>query len=150
MPTYADDFFNDLYRKHEGDYLLKKNGISEEEIRKAIERVQKEHPCPFYNEVYDPTKIDSFNSISILNKEIDRVAKKFQDDGEIYIICEMAKLYLQGARPEVPATYGVWIDHYGKDNPNFFVCECSLCGKTYDVKYNYCPNCGAMMDTMED
>ena len=55
-----------------------------------------------------------------------------------------------------PVKHGHWIEVqriHEKDHTA--ICECSLCGDTvwvYDGQraWNYCPNCGAKMDEVED
>ena len=46
----------------------------------------------------------------------------------------------------VPVRHGHWI------NTGFLTAECSECGaEVHELEYgNYCPNCGAMMDEVEE
>ena len=39
-----------------------------------------------------------------------------------------------------PVVHGRW-KRYGRN-----LGECSNCGEIVNIRYNYCPNCGAMMD----
>ena len=39
-----------------------------------------------------------------------------------------------------PVVHGRW-KHYGRN-----LGECSNCGEIVNIRYNYCPNCGAKMD----
>ena len=39
-----------------------------------------------------------------------------------------------------PVRHGRW-KHYGRN-----LGECSNCGEIVNIRYNYCPNCGAKMD----
>lgn len=39
----------------------------------------------------------------------------------------------------VEVVHGRWISHYA-------YVDCSECGESADEHYNYCPNCGAIMD----
>ena len=112
--------------------------IDREQIRKAIDRIQAEHPCHF---TFDVTLFDRDTDFSAINRAIDIVAKKCQDDAEINIICEFAKLYLEGVRPTVEPKQGEWKPH--EYDRNWVVC--SLCGVYVDMCYNFCPNCGARM-----
>jgi hypothetical protein len=72
--------------------------IEKEGIRRAIDRFQKEHPCHF---TFDVTLFDNGTDFTGIQRAIDMVAKKCQEDADIHIICEMAKLYLEGVRPMV-------------------------------------------------
>ena len=42
-----------------------------------------------------------------------------------------------------PVVRGKWIDHQGG---RWIYAKCSECGTVHDVKSNFCPNCGAMME----
>ena len=74
------------------------DNIDKGEIRKAIDRLQAEHPCHF---TFDVTLFNHDADFGVIQRAIDMVAKKCQDDADIHIICEMAKLYLEGVRPMV-------------------------------------------------
>ena len=50
-----------------------------------------------------------------------------------------------------PVKHGHWVD----DNTNYYYANCSICGYEIDVHvnrgyHNYCPNCGAKMDEVEE
>lgn len=74
------------------------DNIEKEGIRRAIDRFQKEHPCHL---TFDVTLFNHDTDFGVIQRAIDMVAKKCQDDADIHIICEMAKLYLEGVRPMV-------------------------------------------------
>ena len=44
-----------------------------------------------------------------------------------------------------PVRHGRWIPTTGLKHPDWFTC--SECTGQFDKKWNYCPNCGAMMRT---
>lgn len=44
----------------------------------------------------------------------------------------------------VPVMHGKWIAH---KNGRWIYAECGACGSVHDVKSNYCPSCGAKMDS---
>lgn len=74
--------------------------INEDQIRQAIDNFQRTHPVAFR---YDVSHIDSEESLGIISKVIDTYIEKAQKDSEVHIICEMAKAYLNGARPSYDA-----------------------------------------------
>lgn len=49
---------------------------------------------------------------------------------------------IQNMNPEdvAPVVHGRW-KRYGRN-----LGECSNCGEIVNIRYNYCPNCGALMD----
>ena len=49
-------------------------------------------------------------------------------------------LYELPAADVVPVVHGWW-KRYGRN-----LGECSNCGEIVNIRYNYCPNCGAKMD----
>jgi len=42
---------------------------------------------------------------------------------------------------------GLWIE---EERPTCYVYRCTACGDEFDAPYNYCPNCGAKMDEVEE
>ena len=42
---------------------------------------------------------------------------------------------------------GKWID---EQRGRWIYAKCNLCGKVQDARSNYCPNCGARMETVTD
>ena len=116
--------------------------ITNEEVRRAIEKYQKEHPLHF-GQMIDVTAISSKEGADIISQTIKQVAEKVDEDTELWCICEMAKMYMQGVRPAYPVKLtGKWIrtELYGR---TYFVCD--RCNSRYDLMYNYCPHCGAGM-----
>ena len=126
------------------------------EIRKAIEKYQNEHRLPF-GTMIDVTAIDSKEGVDVINNVIEQVSKKVEEDTELWAICEMAKMYMQGVRPVYPVKRpGEW-ELRGE---RYY---CSECGEEainlesepdiYGYNYcltNYCPNCGADMRGKEN
>ena len=81
------------------------DNIDKDEIRKAIDRLQIEHPC---NIAYDPIAFVNMEAVNTIKGCIDQLAKRMVEDTEINIICEFAKLYLEGAKPTVDRPRGEW------------------------------------------
>lgn len=76
--------------------------ITNEEARKAIEKYQKEHPLHF-GTMIDVTAISSKEGADIISQTIEKISKKIDQDTDIWCICEMAKMYMQGVKPVYPA-----------------------------------------------
>ena len=72
--------------------------ITHEETRKAIEKYQKEHPLNF-GTMIDVTTISSTEVAEIISQTIEKISKKIEEDTDLWCICEMAKMYMQGVRP---------------------------------------------------
>lgn len=125
--------------------------ITIEEVRKAIEKYQKEHPLHF-GTMIDVTAISSEEGADIVSQQIEKISKKVDEDTELWCICEMAKMYMQGVKPVYPGRQkGKWELH-GK---RYY---CSECGEeainlesepdVYSSSYcltDYCPYCGTDM-----
>ena len=75
--------------------------ITNEEARKAIEKYQKEHPLQF-GAMLDVTAISSKEGADIISQTIEKISKKVEEDTDLWCICEMAKMYMQGVRPVYP------------------------------------------------
>ena len=75
--------------------------FTNEEVRRAIEKYQKEHHLHF-GQMLDVTAISSKEGADIISQTIEQVAKKVDEDTELWCICEMAKMYMQGVRPVYP------------------------------------------------
>lgn len=75
--------------------------FTNEEIRKAIEKYQKEHPLHF-GTMLDVTAISSEEGVNIISQTIEEISKKVEEDTDLWCICEMAKMYMQGVRPVYP------------------------------------------------
>ena len=122
------------------------DNIDKDEIRRAIDRLQVEHPCHF---AFDATKFDSTDNVDVVKRAIDNVMKSIRDDADIHIICEMAKLYLDGVKPTIERPHGKWDRGF-----------CSACGKRslrttqtgeiFGIEHTpFCKNCGADMRTKD-
>lgn len=115
--------------------------FNEEQIRQAIENFQRTHPVAFG---YDISHFDSEESLETIRSEIDRLSKKAEKDSEMHIIFEMAKQYLNGARPSYNVRpLGKWI--MNKTSARGRNYTCTNCKKVSRNKYKFCPNCGADM-----
>ena len=115
--------------------------ITNEEARKAIEKYQEKHPLPF-GTMLDVTAICDKEGADIISQTIDRISKKMEEDTELWCICEMAKMYMQGVRPVYPVRpQGEWLIEGG--TTLHFVCsECGCAGDNWD---KFCRHCGADM-----
>ena len=83
--------------------------ITNEEARKAIEKCQAKHQIPF-GMMLDVTAVSSKEGADIISETIKRVSEKVEEDTELWCICEMAKMYMQGVRPVYPVRpQGKWI-----------------------------------------
>ena len=74
-------------------------------------------------------------------------------DNEYHQICELRlhnrTFYDAAIRNGTPLPKGHWIEHEIEDTLRWL--ECSNCHcETYNVKHNYCPNCGADMRDKEN
>lgn len=125
--------------------------ITIEEVRKAIEKYQKEHPLHF-GTMIDVTAISSEEGANIVSQQIEKISKKVDEDTELWCICEMAKMYMRGVTPVYPVKRpGEWELH----GERYY---CSECGEeaidlesepeVYGHNYcltKFCPNCGVDM-----
>lgn len=138
--------------------------MTNEEIRKAIDKYQKEHPLHFGTMV-DVTAINSKEGADIISQTVERISKKVEEDTELWCICEMAKMYMRGVKPVYPARMqGEWIEvkpsQSDLEDGIDYREECSIChepNRHYEFddhdniisatyyKTNFCPNCGADM-----
>ena len=88
--------------------------ITNEDARKAIEKYQKEHPLHF-GTMFDVTTVSSKEGADIISQTIERVRKKVDEDTELWCICEMAKMYMQGVKPVYPVRpQGKWYENIEK------------------------------------
>lgn len=121
------------------------DNIDKDGIRRAIDRLQEEHPAHF---TFDITLFDNGTDFTGIQRAIDMVAKKCQDDADINIICEMAKLYLDGVKPTVARPRGTWTEEFDESANPFFQrrWRCSACNDyNYYGRSAFCPCCGADM-----
>lgn len=116
------------------------DNIDKDEIRRAIDRLQAEHPAHF---TFDVTLFDDNTVFNEIQRAIDIVAKKWADDAELNIVCEMAKLYLDGVKPTVKRPHGEWVKTDNRWGAGKW--RCTHCDNYSDVAANFCPNCGAEM-----
>ena len=113
------------------DEIRMSDNIDKDEIRKAIDRLQLEHPVHF---AFDATRIVEPSLAKTVQDDIDRVAKSLAKDESIHIICEMAKLYLDGVKPTVEPkkSRGEWIPCSERlPEPDKFVL---ICGEEGDIE----------------
>ncbi len=122
------------------------DNIDKNEIRRAIDRLQAEHPCGI---AYDPTAFVNMEAVNTIKECVDKIARCMMEDTEINIICEFAKLYLEGVRPTIERPHSEWLpmitkDDYGEQVLGY---KCKRCGwlKPHD-KMPFCENCGAKME----
>jgi len=128
--------------------------ITNEEVRKAIEKYQKEHPLHF-GTMIDVMAISSKEGADIISQTIEQVSKKIDEDTELWCICEMAKMYMQGVRPVYPVRpKGKWVV---EKNQFGDILHCSICGARprrseygYDLHDKFCNECGADMRKVEE
>lgn len=120
------------------------DNIDKNEIRRAIDRLQTEHPSGI---AYDPITFVNMEAVNTINECVDKIARRMMEDTEINIICEFAKLYLEGVKPTIERPRGEWI--YKKFDEKTGISEsyfCSHCDFPLTGIYNsYCAVCGADM-----
>lgn len=123
------------------------DNFDKDQIKKAINKFQDAHPQMVWHDV---TKIKDEESIDIIRSQIDIIARKIQEDTEMYIVCEMTKKYLEGARPVYykKRPTGKWTPVKDWDGDTHY--ECSNCGRCQDYHDNYCRICGAKMERSGD
>lgn len=78
-----------------------------ERMREKIEEYQEKYPMLY---TIDAKHVQGPESVGIITNEIERIQEKIKEDADFYIICEMAKLYMEGIRP----TYE---EHLNKPEP---------------------------------
>lgn len=116
--------------------------ITNEEARKAIERYQKEHPLPYGT--IDVKAISSKEGADIISQTIERIIEHMDEDTELWCICEMAKMYMQGVKPVYPVRQqGEWI--VDEENGINSLVTCPFCKERHCCRMNFCGNCGADM-----
>lgn len=86
-------------------------------------------------------------NLTELDNALDSYMRKVAEDTDMYIICELAKMYVESQRPaeweeSVPEHIGVVGE--GIDIPTY---ECSnpYCAMAVTKRTLYCPNCGRRM-----
>lgn len=73
--------------------------FNEDQIRRAIDNFQKSHPPFAFFDNIDVSHIKDEESLNIIKDKVDVLCKKAEKDHEMYVIMEMAKAYLNGAKP---------------------------------------------------
>ena len=119
--------------------------FTREQIAKAIDKYQTEHPL-FAPMMYDVTSLPDIESADCITNEIRKYQDKIAEDTEMWLICEMAKMYMQGVVPHYAVERkGHWIEDTDEhDRYRYF--KCDVCnGLTKYHTTNFCPNCGADM-----
>ena len=118
--------------------------ITNDEARKAIEKYQEKHPLPF-GAMMDVTAICDKEGADIISQTIERISKQMEKDTDLWCICEMAKMYMQGVRPVYPVRpTGKWIEDSG-------IIACSHCHTIWLYRRtDFCPNCGAQMEVSDE
>lgn len=84
----------------------------------------------------DLSKVD-YTAFDTISNAIDTIARRATEEQELFIICELAKQYVESQRP---AEWIVYKDNYGNDKP-----VCSCCNKEQVGYANYCSYCGRRM-----
>ena len=128
----------------ECEWVKKNNKL---EIGRAIEKYQKEHPIMGY---IDVTKIQGGEeSVKTVDSMIDKCMRQIREQTDMWCICEMAKRFMQGARPiYYTERKGEWI----KDDFGRMICDqCQFPFAEFQSK-EYCSCCGAKMkgDSIQD
>lgn len=83
----------------------------------------------------DPKQVE--NNLDALDSALDAYIRKVTEDTDMYIICEIAKLYIESQRP------AEWI-YILRDSENDEY-RCSNCDYPQGYNPSYCPNCGRRM-----
>lgn len=117
-----------------------------------IERIQREQDKHKLGSLYIPVvdkdcfKECDLEAMDSMTSAIDKFMEKYQEENELYIICELAKRYVES---QVPAEWER-VDGYG----GLYVC--TNCGENTTEtamgkpRFNYCPNCGRRMKNGTD
>lgn len=103
------------------------DNIDKNEIKRAIDRLQAEHPCGI---AYDPTAFVNMEAVNTIKECVDKIARRMMEDTEINIICEFAKLYLEGVRPTIIPKQE-WIpcsERLPEEDGQYLVCWCGAYG----------------------
>lgn len=126
------------------------DNFDKDQINKAINKFQEEHPQMVWHDV---TRIKDVEYIDTISSQIEIIARKLQEDTDMYIVCEMAKKYLEGARPVYPVKQeGEWIfdSEYTEFGNPYGIYRCNKCGGHSSNKYPFCFWCGAEMKRSEE
>ena len=72
--------------------------FTRKQIAEAIDKYQTEHPL-FAPMMYDVTSLPDIESADCITNEIRKYQDKIAEETEMWLICEMAKMYMQGVVP---------------------------------------------------
>ena len=123
--------------------------FTRKQIAEAIDKYQDEHPL-YMPVTYDVTNLKDKESADTITEEINKIVAKVDEDTEMWLICEMAKMYMQGVVPHYEGrNKGEWIEvtrriSYIEKSTHW---ECSICREPdrKDGKSKFCCECGAIM-----
>lgn len=73
--------------------------IDPEELKRSIEKYKKENIKHKPDFSFDVTEINGLDGVNMVSQTISKILEDVSKDTELYIICEMAKAYIDGARP---------------------------------------------------
>ena len=91
------------------------------QIREQIDKFQKAHP---QNKIFDVTQLN-ISGPSEMDMLFQSLIKQEMNNTEMYIICEMAKAYLEGAVPTYPKPHLTCKDCRHRD-PENHECHCRM------------------------
>ena len=120
--------------------------FTREQIAEAIDKYQDEHRL-YAPATYDVTSLKGKESADKITEEINKIVAKVNKDTEMWLICEMAKMYMQGVVPHYEVrNKGEW--ELTEDEMFVF---CPFCHKTeytrpIDASWHFCPECGAELE----
>ena len=126
--------------------------FTRKQIAEAIDKYQTEHRL-YVPATYDVTTLKGKESADRLTEEINKIVEKVNKDTDFYLICEMAKMYMQGVVPhyDVERDKGEW-ECARIGNINYITC--SHCKEQFETEntlelwqseYRFCHRCGADM-----
>lgn len=81
-------------------------------------------------------------NLDAIDSALDVFIRKVTEDTDMYIICEIAKMYVESQRP------AEWI--MNKTSARGRNYTCTACEKVSRNKFHYCPNCGRRMKYGQD
>lgn len=128
---------------------LSYKGINAEKI-KQIQRIRFPHHIPCTEQVkVDLQRTFSSDDFKVKDSVMDAIMlqiesyqNKYMEDYEMFVICEMAKLFLEAK----PVVHGEWLKTNGEHQ-----WRCNKCDIIHFIaqyphgQANFCPNCGADM-----
>lgn len=124
--------------------------FNEDQIRQAIDRFQETHPVSF---AFDIHHIRDEESLDIIKRTIDDLCEKAERDSEMHIIMEMAKQYMNGAKPSYDRKEGEWItikfarkDLNCPEKSKLDFVQCPFCETIHQGRHHFCSYCGAKME----